>query len=79
MARQGRERRTERDDQRVHEQSNDDNPRHAPESGEPEEAGRTRGRVIEKHSQEGEPPTEGETIRGEIVVDESGRHGATPE
>jgi hypothetical protein len=72
MARQGRERRTERDDQRAN-QSNDDSVKHAPESGEPEEAGRTRGKVIEEDGGARGPAKAGGT------VDESGRHGATPD
>ena len=76
MARQGRERRTERDDQRMDrtaDQGNDD-PSTAPESGEPEEAGRSRGQVLDDKGNVKRPaPT------GAPQADESGRHQAMPE
>lgn len=78
MARQGRERRTERDDQRMDRSEganqNDDPTSSAPESGEPEDAGRSRGQVLDEKGNVKRPaPT------GAPQADESGRHQATPE
>ena len=82
MARQGREPRTERDDQRMDRSEHqnqrgnqqDDSTSSAPESGEPEEAGRSRGQVLDEKGNVKRPaPT------GSPRVDESGRHQATPD